>query len=303
MATSRMARRNLAQQQLKVKQEASKTATITSGLQEIGGMLQLYGEATKPMRSAWKDFEAGQKELGIDSPMKPEGNFLQKLAGGAKDMFNKQFRMPENVHDGRTFFSDKSGKEMSYTGDDIQFAGRIATSKNPLVRQTLAAAQDGGKSFSEALGIGDEITGGMSESDMEFKAKLSAQRRGGSGRYGKFGAKPSISSMDSGTGVLSQLAGVESSLTGGNMMMDSSTAFDLPEPKLNEVSREAIKQVATGPQGQRLEHHSKTGDLFYYIDPSDKSKGSELVMPGTEMWTKLGLDKLQEMQTDNKGMK
>lgn len=301
MATSRMARRNLAQQQLKVKQEASKTATITSGLQEIGGMLQLYGEATKPMRSAWKDFEAGQKELGIDSPMKPEGNFLQKLAGGAKDMFNKQFRMPENVHDGRTFFSDKSGKEMSYTGDDIQFAGRIATSKNPLVRQTLAAAQDGGKSFSEALGIGDEITGGMSESDMKYKADLAVKRRGmGNNRQ-------SIGSMDSGTGILSQLSGIESSMSTNTKGFFDKLNFDftkenpIPEGnlfnkalKLDEGQRESIRTY-TGPDGAELKLNS-SGQVYYF----DKEGKGVVIPPGSDEWKKLGLDELE--MTNDKGM-
>ena len=291
MATSRMARRNLARQNLNTARKDAKGKLVTSGLNEIAGLVEFGLEATANNRSAYDAFEKGAEELGI------EMDSGSGVMGKVKNFMTRSFTNPDKMMD-KEFYSDDS---RVYTGADVSFMGRMKSSKDPQVQMTLANLQKDGASLSEALNIGQDIKGGMSESDMEFKAKLSAQRRGGSGRYGKLGAKQSISSMDSGTGTLSQLAGVESSLTGGNMMMGSSTAFDLPEPKLNEVSRDAIKQAATGPDGQRLNFNTND-ELFYYIDPTDKSKGTRKVKPGSDLWDSLGLNKLQEMQTDNKGM-
>tara|TARA_R100001163_G_C5068454_1_gene208767 strand:+ start:5863 stop:6663 length:801 start_codon:yes stop_codon:yes gene_type:complete len=258
MATSRMARRNLARQNLNTARKDAKGKLVASGLNEISGLVEFGLEATAGNRSAYDAFEKGAEELGI------EMDSGSGVMGKVKNFMARNFTSPDKMMN-KEFYSDDS---RVYTGADISFIGRMKSSKDEQVQMLLANETTRvGKSLSEAFNIGQDIEGGMSESDIKFKADKAIERRG----TGGFGQTPSIASMDTGTGVLSDIAGIESSV--GKRDFDSSK-FAL--------------ELATGPQGQPLEKNSK-GQYIYKLDPNDPNSAYDVVAPGTRAYDLLGL--------------
>ena len=255
MATSRIARRNLARQNLNIARKDAKGKLVTSGLNEIAGLVEFGLEATADNRSSWDAFEEGAKELNITM------DSGSGVTGKVKNFMTRNFTSPDKMM-GKEFYSDDS---RVYTGEDVRFVGRMKNTKDEQVQMMLADAKKGGKSLTEYLNIGQDIEGGMSESDIKFKADKAIERRGG------FGQTRSIASMDTGTGVLSELAGIESSV--GKREFDSGK-FAL--------------ELATGPQGQPLEKNSK-GQYIYKLDPNDPNSAYDVVAPGTRAYDLLGL--------------
>tara|TARA_X000001382_G_scaffold121773_1_gene104306 strand:+ start:920 stop:1804 length:885 start_codon:yes stop_codon:yes gene_type:complete len=293
MATSRMARRNLAKAQLQTKQNEAKGKFAQFAANEAAGLAEFAITATQDNRDSNKDFEAGKAELGIDTNMPAD----KGMFSGIKNFMNKNFT---NANDMATkeFYSEDN---RTYTGADISFAGRMRNSKDPQVQMMLRNNMEKGSSLSESLNLGEDFEGGMSELDMQFKANESIKRRGMRNN------KQSIASMDSGTGTLSQLSGIESSMSTNTKGFFDKLNFDFtkenPIPqgnifnealKLDEGQREAIKTF-TGPDGAELKANSK-GQIYYL----NKNGNAKVVVPGSDEWKKIGLDEME--MTNDKGI-
>lgn len=291
MATSRTARRNLARQNLNTARKDAKGKLLTSGLNEIAGLVEFGLEATADNRSAYDAFEKGAEELGI------EMDSGSGIMGKVKNFMTKSFTSPDKMMD-KEFISNEN---RIYTGADVSFMGRMRSSKDPQVQMTLANLEKDGTPLTEALNIGQDIEGGMSESDIQFKANESIKRRGMRSN------RQSIGSMDSGTGTLSQLSGIESSMSTNTKGFFDKLNFDftkenaIPEGnlfnkdfKLDEGQRELIKTF-TGPDGAELKANSK-GQIYYL----NKNGNAKVVVPGSDEWKKIGLDEME--MTNDKGM-
>lgn len=291
MATSRTARRNLARQNLNTARKDAKGKLLTSGLNEIAGLVEFGLEATADNRSAYDAFEKGAEELGI------EMDSGSGIFGKVKNFMTRSFTSPDEMMD-KEFISNEN---RIYTGADVSFMGRMRSSKDPQVQMTLANLEKDGTPLTEALNIGQDIEGGMSESDIQFKANESIKRRGMRSN------RQSIGSMDSGTGTLSQLSGIESSMSTNTKGFFDKLNFDftkenaIPEGnlfnkdfKLDEGQRELIKTF-TGPDGAELKANSK-GQIYYL----NKNGNAKVVVPGSDEWKKIGLDEME--MTNDKGM-
>lgn len=307
MATSRIARRNLAKTQLESKRNEASGQIGSFLLNEVAGLAEFAITATEGNRSSWDDFEAGAGALNVDTKLgnqsvgvQEKPSMLQKAFNPIKNFAKRNFTSADDIG-GKEFVSDDN---RTYTGADISFMGRMNKSKDPQVQMMLADIQKGGTSLTEALDIGQDIEGGISESDMQFKANESIKRRGMKNN------RQSMGSMDSGTGTLSQLSGIESSMSTNTKGFFDKLNFDFTKEnqtpdgnlfnkapsKLDEGQREAIKTY-TGPDGAEL-HYSTAGKVIYF-DKNDNNK-TVIIPPGSDEWKNLGLDDL-EMAND-KGM-
>lgn len=304
MATSRIARRNLAKTQLESKRNEASGQIGSFLLNEVAGLAEFGITATQGNRDSWDDFEAGAGELNVNTKLgnqsvgvQEKPSMLQKVFNPIKNFSKRNFTSADDIG-GKEFVSDDN---RTYTGADISFMGRMNKSKDPEVQMTLANLQKKGMSLTEALDIGQDVEGGMSESDIQFKANESIKRRGMRSN------RQSIGSMDSGTGTLSQLSGIESSMSTNTKGFFDKLNFDftkenaIPEGnlfnkdfKLDEGQRELIKTF-TGPDGAELKSNSK-GQIYYL----NKNGNAKVVVPGSDEWKKIGLDEME--MTNDKGM-
>ena len=276
MSTSRMARRNLAQQNLNIARENAKGKLITNALDEIGGLVEFGLEATTNNRQSYDDFDKGAESLGIgmdskigqqtvgvdkSAPRGMLGKAVDKVGTSLSNFVTRNFTSADRLSD-KEFVSDDG---RTYTGADISFVGRMKNTKDPQAKMMLAQLEKDGGSLADALNLGEDNQNAITSSSIFSDVGTPKMSREGE------------------SGILSEFGGIETAM-GGGIESDIGKGLDIDASKFSlEV---------TGPKGEKIEKNS-SGQLYYFNE-----KGKAVVLPsGSTAYDVMGLN-TKEMRSE-----
>ena len=122
--------------QRKYKGEEGIAKMVGEGAKQVGDALQFIGEAALPQAEAWKDFETGQKSVGVT------GEDIQ----GPANLWQRMTKSPTDIMSGSVTAGDRS-----YDVASLQMMGTLKSGRDSL-GATAIQALAGGKTMEEIYG-------------------------------------------------------------------------------------------------------------------------------------------------------